>query len=158
MENVKRLAGLILLTCISIALEMYIPRIDTLIVIVLLLLENREYKTLVCMLPLILLIQEGMGTQHFGASILFLAAFFALYRLLGELYQASTFFFISVLSLGLGVTRLSLNWLFSTLQGYPFDSVEALHEGLLQALYIPVAWAVISYCRQRARHEPQQEQ
>jgi hypothetical protein len=91
MENVKRLAGLILLTCISIALEMYIPRIDTLIVIVLLLLENREYKTLVCMLPLILLIQEGMGTQHFGASILFLAAFFALYRLLGELYQASTF-------------------------------------------------------------------
>ena len=57
MENVKRLAGLILLTCISIALEMYIPRIDTLIVIVLLLLENREYKTLVCMLPLILLIQ-----------------------------------------------------------------------------------------------------
>ena len=42
MENVKRLAGLILLTCISIALEMYIPRIDTLIVIVLLLLENRE--------------------------------------------------------------------------------------------------------------------
>ena len=82
MENVKRLAGLILLTCISIALEMYIPRIDTLIVIVLLLLENREYKTLVCMLPLILLIQEGMGTQHFGASILFLAAVFALYRLL----------------------------------------------------------------------------
>ena len=76
MENVKRLAGLILLTCISIALEMYIPRIDTLIVIVLLLLENREYKTLVCMLPLILLIQEGMGTQHFGASILFLAAVF----------------------------------------------------------------------------------
>ena len=158
MENVKRLAGLILLTCISIALEMYIPRIDTLIVIVLLLLENREYKTLVCMLPLILLIQEGMGTQHFGASILFLAAVFALYRLLGELYQASTVFFISVLSLGLGVTRLSLNWLFSTLQGYPFDSVEALHEGLLQALYIPVAWAVIPYCRQRARHEQQQEQ
>ena len=78
MENVKRLAGLILLTCISIALEMYIPRIDTLIVIVLLLLENREYKTLVCMLPLILLIQEGMGTQHFGASILFLAAVFCL--------------------------------------------------------------------------------
>ena len=37
MENVKRLAGLILLTCISIALEMYIPRIDTRIVSVLLL-------------------------------------------------------------------------------------------------------------------------
>lgn len=158
MKNVKRILRLILLTCISIAFEMYIPRIDALIVVVLLLVENREYKTLVCMLPLILLIQEGMGTQHFGAEIIFLAAFFALYRLLGELYASSTFFFISILSLGLGATRLSLNWLFSTLQGCPFDSVGALHEGLLQALYIPAAWAVISYCRQRARHEQQQEQ
>ena len=139
--------------CLSIVLQVHITRLDALIVGVIIVTEERDYRTMVWLLPLIVLLQEGMGTQHFGASVLMLAAFFALYRAGRGIENASPALFVLVISLGLGCARGFLDWLFCALQAYPFSPEGALHDAIVQAVYTPLAWLFFARLRRRYRHD-----
>ena len=145
--------------CAGIAAELYAPGLDVLAAGMLAMLEEKDYKTLVWFLPLAVLLQEGMGTTYFGATVALYAVFLACYFLLSVLHSASKFIFICALSLALGAARLLLWRLFAVLQGFPDDPAEALHIGCVQACYLPCAWLLLSSLRRpRQRHDDRQEE
>ncbi|MBQ1330264.1 MAG: hypothetical protein IIY31_01270, partial [Desulfovibrio sp.] len=71
--------------CAGIVAELYAPRLDALAAGLLVMLEEKDYKTLVWFLPLAVLLQEGMGTTYFGATVALYAVFLACYFLLSVL-------------------------------------------------------------------------
>ncbi len=145
--------------CAGVVAELYVPRLDALCAGLLVMLEEKDYKTLVWFLPLAVLLQEGMGTTHFGATVALYAAFIASYFLLSVLHSASRFIFICTLSLALGAARLLLWRLFAVLQGLPDDPAEALRIGVVQACFLPCAWILLSHLRRpRQRHDDRQEE
>ncbi len=145
--------------CAGIVAELYAPRLDALAAGLLVMLEEKDYKTLVWFLPLAVLLQEGMGTTYFGATVALYAVFLACYFLLSVLHSASKFIFICALSLALGAARILLWRLFAVLQGFPDDPAEAMRIGCMQACYLPCAWLLLSSLRRpRQRHDDRQEE
>lgn len=137
---------------ISLVVQVNLHRLDALIVGIIIVTEERDYRTMVWLLPLILLLQEGMGTQHFGAYVLMIAAFFALYRLCSDIASASPALFVLAIAIGIGASRGALDWLFCALQDYPFSPDTTLHTCILQAIYTPLAWLFFARLRRRFRH------
>ena len=120
--------------CAGIVAELYAPRLDALAAGLLVMLEEKDYKTLVWF-------------------------FLACYFLLSVLHSASKFIFICALSLALGAARLLLWRLFAVLQGFPDDPAEAMRIGCMQACYLPCAWLLLSSLRRpRQRHDDRQEE
>ena len=66
------------------------------------LLQERDYKNLCWLLPLFVLLQEGIGTSPFGATIVWYALVCLLYRLLRWLLGLGNFFLVLLLSICLG--------------------------------------------------------
>ncbi len=145
--------------CAGIAAELYAPGLDVLAAGMLAMLEEKDYRSLVWFLPLAVLLQEGMGTTHFGASVAFYATLLACYFALSVLRSASRLIFVLALSLVLGAARLLLWRLFALLQGYPDDPALALHLGCMQACFLPCAWLLLSHLRRpRQRHDERPEE
>ena len=57
------------------------------------------------------------------------------------------FFLVLLLSICLGGACFGLGWLFSPLYAVHFDPQEFLDRSLIQALYLPVAWLLLTATR-----------
>lgn len=158
MAKIRNIIWWLTFLCTGIILQVFIPRLDALVIGAIITLEEKDYKTMVWLLPCILILQEGMGTQNFGATVLWLASFFMLYKVLAVISSASTVFFILILSLCLGAVHGLIYWLFATLQGFPFVGALALHDSIIQAVYIPPAWLIFSRLRRLVKHEDKKEE
>ena len=70
-----------------------------------------------------------------------------IYRLLRWLLGLGNFFLVLLLSICLGGACFGLGWLFSPLYAVHFDPQEFLDRSLIQALYLPVAWLLLTATR-----------
>ena len=127
----------------AIGLQDLTPGLDALAVGIIILLQERDYKNMLWLLPLFVLLQEGMGTRVFGGVIVWYAAIIVLFKLGRWLFEVENFIFIFLLSSCLGATYYGVAWLMAPLQDIPFNVQDTLDKSLIQALFLPFAWRLL---------------
>lgn len=150
MQHIRNILWWITVLILGMIIQVICPRLDALVPGALIAMQEKDYRTMVWLIPLIIMLQEGTGTQHFGASILWFAGFFFFFHLWKSMTAASTGLFILALSVTMGALRALIAVLFAILQQYPFSTTEVLQDSILEAVYIPVAWYILSRLRHTA--------
>lgn len=132
---------------LAICVQALAPGLDVLVVGLIILLQEEDYSGMLWLLPLFVLLQEGMGTRPFGAIIVWYAAVILLFKLGCWLFNAKNFIFIFILSACLGGTYFAIAWLMSPLQNLAFNVGDTLDKSLVQAVFLPFAWYALSALR-----------
>lgn len=141
-------------TVAAICLQTLVPGLDALAVGLIILLQERDYKNMLWLLPLFVLLQEGMGTRPFGGVIVWYVAVIVLFKLGRWLFEVENFVFVFLLSGCLGAAYYGVAWLMAPLQNLPFNMQDVLDKSLIQALFMPFAWRLLIMTRQwTTRHE-----
>ena len=151
MQAVRNIFWWLCFVALGICVQSLVPCLDALVVGLVILLQERDYKNLCWLLPLFVLLQEGIGTSPFGATIVWYALVCLLYRLLRWLLGRGNFFLVLRRSSCLGGACVGLGWLVSPLYAVHFDPQEFLDRSLIQALYLPVAWLLLTATRPLAK-------
>ena len=115
MQAVRNIFWWLCFVALGICVQSLVPCLDALVVGLVILLQERDYKNLCWLLPLFVLLQEGIGTSPFGATIVWYALVCLIYRLLRWLLGLGNFFLVLLLSICLGGACFGLGWLFSPL-------------------------------------------
>lgn len=132
---------------VGVCIQALVPGLDVLAVGLIILLQERDYRNLVWLLPLFVLVQEGMGTRPFGAVIVWYAATIVLFRIGRWLFQVENFIFVFLLSACLGAAYYGVTWLMAPLQNLTFNVEDTLDKSLVQALFMPFAWRLLVAAR-----------
>lgn len=141
---------------LAICVQALAPGLDVLAVGLVILLQEDDYRGMLWLLPLFILLQEGMGTRPFGSIIVWYAAIIALYKLGCWVFDSKKFLFIFLLSACLGGTYFFLAWLMAPLQNLTFNVGDTLDKSIAQAIFIPFAWRMIIALR-RPKYEEEEE-
>ena len=80
MQAVRNIFWWLCFVALGICVQSLVPCLDALVVGLVILLQERDYKNLCWLLPLFVLLQEGIGTRPFGATIVWYALVCLIYR------------------------------------------------------------------------------
>lgn len=141
---------------LSVCVQALAPGLDILAVGLIILLQEDDYKGMLWLLPLFILLQEGMGTRHFGASLIWYAAIIALFKLGRWIFDSRKFLFIFLLSACMGAAYFALAWLLAPLQNLVFNMDDTLEKSIAQAIFIPFAWRMIIAIR-KPKYDDEEE-
>ncbi|GAB1255074.1 hypothetical protein [Desulfovibrio falkowii] len=136
----------------AVGIQAFVPGLDVMTVGLIILLQERDYKSMLWLLPLFILLQEGMGTRVFGGVIVWYIAVIVLFRMGRWLFEAENFLFIFLLSACLGAAYFGVAWLMAPLQDLPFNFQDTLDKSLIQAIFIPFAWKLLVATRHGKAH------
>lgn len=125
------------------AVQALAPGLDILAVGLIILLQEDDYRGMLWLLPLFVLLQEGMGTRPFGTSIIWYAAIIAIFKLGRWIFDSRKFLFIFLLSASLGCAYFAIAWLMAPLQNLAFHVDDTLDKSIAQAIFMPFAWRMI---------------
>ena len=154
MKIVRTVGWWLCFLAVGVCVQALAPGLDVLAVGLIILLQERDYRNLVWLLPLFVLVQEGMGTRPFGAVIVWYASIVVLFRLGRWLFEVENFVFVFLLSACLGAAYYGVTWLMAPLQNLDFNVEDTLDKALLQAIFMPFAWRLLVAARQlNARDE-----
>ena len=128
---------------VAVGIQAAVPGLDVMAVGLIILLQERDYKNMLWLLPAFILLQEGMGTRVFGGVIVWYAAVIMLFRMGRWLFEAENFLFIFLLSACMGGAYYAVAWLMAPLQDLPFNTQDILDKSLIQAIFIPFAWKLL---------------
>lgn len=142
---------------LAICVQALAPGIDVLVVGLVILLQEDDYRGMLWLLPLFVLLQEGMGTRPFGAIIVWYAAVIVLFKLGRWFFDAKNFIFIFILSACLGATYFAVAWLMAPLQNLVFNVEDTLDKSLVQAVFMPFAWRMLSALRNSRAEEEEED-
>lgn len=140
---------------LAICAQALAPGLDVLVVGLIILLQEKDWRGMLWLLPLFILLQEGMGTRPFGATIVWYASAIVIFRLGRWLFETENFLFIFLLSACLGAAYYGVAWLMAPLQNLAFNVDDTLEKGLLQAIFMPFAWRLLTATR---RSDPVEEE
>jgi hypothetical protein len=140
--------GFFLVTAIN--LQRLLPGVDFLLTGFLLTLQERRYADLVWVLPMLIILQEGMGTREFGVVLLWYVAVAALFFLGRWLFDVENFLYIFLLSAGLAACYFTVAFLMSPLYAVPVDKHRLLDESVHLALLLPLSWKLAQFTRRWA--------
>lgn len=155
MKRVRAAAWWLCFIALAICVQALAPGLDVLVVGLIILLQERDWRNLVWLLPLFVLLQEGMGTRPFGAIIVWYAATIVIFRLGRWLFQVENFVFVFLLSACLGAASYGVTWLMAPLQNLEFNVEDALDKSLIQALFMPFAWRALVAARRWNAPQPE---
>lgn len=128
---------------ISISVQALAPGLDVLVVGLIILLQEEDYRTILWLTPLFCLLQEGIGTRPFGAMIVWYAAVIMVFIGGRWIFEARNFLFIFLLSACLGCVYFVVTWLMAPLQNLVFNVADTLDKSLVQAIFMPFAWRML---------------
>lgn len=143
MNNWKNILWWLCFIIIAVCVQTAVPGLDLLVVGLIILLQEDDYRDMLWLLPLFVLIQEGTGTRPFGSSIIWYTATIAIFRLGRRFFKSEHFLFIFFLSACLGGAYYCVAMLMAPLQNLPFNVEETLDKSLLQAIVMPFAWRLM---------------
>ena len=149
MKTIRNICWWLAFMVVGIAVQAAVPGLDVLILGLVILLQEEDYRNMLWLLPVFILLQEGMGCRSFGASIIWYTAAILLFRLGHWRFEVENFLFVFLLSACLGATYFGVAWLMDPLQGIPFDQQAMLDASLVQAIFLPVAWRLCVMLRPR---------
>ncbi len=128
-------------------LQRLVPGVDFLLAGLLLTLQERRYADLVWVLPLLIILQEGMGSREFGLSLLWYTAAMLLFFLGRWLFDVQTFLYAFLFSACLGACGFALVFLTSPLYAAHLDVQRLLDESVRQGLLLPLVWKAAGLTR-----------
>ena len=137
---------------VAVGIQAAVPGLDVMAVGLIILLQERDYKNMLWLLPAFILLQEGMGTRVFGGVIVWYAAVIMLFRMGRWLFEAENFLFIFLLSACMGGAYYAVAWLMAPLQDLPFNTQDILDKSLIQAIFISFAWKLLVATRRGKGH------
>lgn len=132
---------------LSILVQRALPGIDMFVIGLLISLQERNPLQILWVLVTIVFIQEGCGTLDFGVSILWYSCVIGLYVIGCWLFETKNLLFVFLLSMGIGLTKFFVITLMSHLQNLPDNSSLLADECILQSLFIPFSWKLLSLTR-----------
>lgn len=147
MRIFQELVWWVLFIALAIWIQALAPGLDVLVVGLIILLQERDWKGMIWLSPLFVFLQEGMGTRNFGAIIVWYATTVVIFRLGRWLFETENFMFIFLLSACLGVAYYGIAWLMAPLQNLPFDVEDTLDKSMVQAVFMPFAWKLVTSLR-----------
>jgi hypothetical protein len=131
----------------GICLQNALPGLDVLVIGLLIALQERQGVRLAWLLAALVLVQEGCGSLAFGASILWYPAVVVLFHIGRRLFEIENLLFMFLISFCMGLAHIGIILLMAALQATPVDVSVLLDEGILQALFVPVAWRFAGFTR-----------
>lgn len=143
MKRLGNLAWWILFVILAVWAQILAPGLDILAVGLIILMQEHDYRNMLWLLPLFVLLQEGMGTRPFGAVIVWYAATIVIFHLGRWFFEVENFIFIFMLSACMGAAYFGVAWLMAPLQDLPFNVQDTLDKSLMQAIFIPFTWRVL---------------
>lgn len=141
---------------LAICAQALAPGLDVLVVGLIILLQEKDWRGMLWLLPLFILLQEGMGTRPFGSIIIWYAATIVIFKLGRWLFETENFLFIFLLSACLGGAYYAVSWLMAPLQDLAFNVEDTLDKSLLQAIFMPFAWRLLIATRNERPEEEQE--
>lgn len=132
---------------LAFVVQVYVPGLDALVIGLIIVLQERRYKDLLWVLPLLVLLQEGMGSREFGGVIAWYMAVIVFFNLGRWLFEVENILFICLLALCLGVSHFIIVYLMAPLQNLPVDIQLLTDECLVQALFVATVWWLAYYSR-----------
>ncbi|MCM0755763.1 hypothetical protein M7784_10960 [Desulfovibrio aminophilus] len=89
------------------------------------------------------LLQEGLGSQHFGASVIWYWALYLLVSLGQDYFQPRSLPFMTLLGLVMGLLHFLQTYAMATLsvKGVPLDRV--IWESMIQVVVFPSIWFLV---------------
>lgn len=131
----------------SLWVQSHTPGLDALVVGVLVLALEGRLRALLLFLPLCILIQEGIGTQPFGASFLWYATLLILLRGLHSFVEGRNFFFVLLLACAMGPLTMLLGYGLGSLQVVAPNTHTLLGKSIVQVIFTPLYWALAAWTR-----------
>ena len=132
---------------IAIVFQAYIPTLDAILIGLVLVLQERRYKDLLWLLPLCILVQEGIGSRFFGGMLLWYTMIIFLFLIGRWLFEVQSLLFVILMSCCLGVLYFSLAYLLAPLQDLHINVHEHIKTSIIQTCFIPIAWWFTSLTR-----------
>ena len=124
----------------AVTLQRLLPGVDFLLVGFLITLQERRYADLIWVLPLLIVLQEGMGTQEFGVVLLWYVVVAAVFFLGRWLFDIENFLYLFLSSACLAVCYFSVAFLMSPLYAASVNAHRLLDESVYLALLLPLGW------------------
>ncbi len=137
---------------ITIYLQAVFPAVDILLIGLILTLQEKRYKDLSWLLPLLIILQEGMGTREFGGMVLWYFTVIILVLVGRWLFEVQNILFVLLISSCLGVAHFVLAYLLAPLQDLHINAEQLSQDSIMQAVFIPVAWWIAQLTRQWTHH------
>lgn len=156
MNNWGNTAWWVSFICLAICIQALAPGIDVLVIGLIILLQEKDWRGMLWLLPLFCLLQEGIGTRPFGATIVWYAATIVAFHLGRWLFETRNFLFIFLLSACLGGVYYSIAWLMAPLQDMPFNVPDTLDKSIAQAIFMPFAWRMLTAIRKNPAEDQEE--
>ncbi|MEG1610633.1 MAG: hypothetical protein RR014_04525 [Bilophila sp.] len=131
----------------GVGVQQALPGIDALVIALLLALQERRPLQLLSVTVGFILVQEGVGTLDFGASLLWSFLVVSLFFIGRWLFETENFLFMFMISGCIGAGHCGVLWLMARLQYTTVNMTDLLDESILQALFIPFAWKFAMFAR-----------
>jgi hypothetical protein len=131
----------------AITLQRCFPGVDFLLVGLLVALQERRYADLAWVLPLLVILQEGMGTREFGFTLLWYVVVAAIFLLGRWLFDVENFLYAFLFSACLAASYFAVAFLMSPLYAVSVDMYRQLDESIYLALFLPVCWKLAQFTR-----------
>lgn len=148
--NARNIIWWVAFLVVSICLQQLLPGLDVLVIGLIIALQEGKPIQLLWVLPVLILMQEGMGTLAFGTSLLWYAVVIVLFHVGRWLFEAENFYFVFLLSACLGTVHFFLIQMMASLQDIVLPIADLRDESILQALFIPFAWRLAHLVRKGA--------
>ncbi len=145
--NVKACIWWILFFCISIIFQASIPSLDALVIGLILVLQEKRYKDLLWLLPLLIFIQEGIGSRDFGGMLLWYAIVVILFIIGRWLFEVQNMLFVMLMAVCLGSAHFVLVYMLAPLQDLPVNLAILIEESIYQAIFVAPAWWIAHLTR-----------
>lgn len=129
-------------TVAGIWLQRMVPGVDFLAPGLVILMQERRVRIGAWLLLVWILLQEGTGGMAFGPAILWYAALGVLFWAGRWLFESTNFLFVMLIGAVMGLWHIGLFELMAQLQDLEVVSRQLAVEGLLQAGFFPIQWAL----------------
>jgi hypothetical protein len=131
----------------AVALQRVFPGVDFLLAGFLLTLQERRHLDLIWVLPLLVILQEGMGTREFGVVLLWYVVVAVVFLLGRWLFDVETFLYVFLCSACLAACYFAVVFLMSPLYAVSVDTRRLLDESVYLARLLPVFWRLTQLTR-----------
>jgi hypothetical protein len=146
-SNTRNLCWWVGFLFLAIALQRVFPGVDFLLAGFLLTLQERRYMDLIWVLPLLVILQEGMGTREFGVVLLWYVVVAVVFLPGRWLFDVENFLYAFLCSACLAACYFAVVFLMSPLYAVPVDTHRLLDESVYLALLLPVFWKLAQCTR-----------
>ncbi len=132
---------------IAIITQSLIVGLDALVIGLVIALQERRYKDLLWILPMFIILQEGIGSRDFGGMILWYAMIIIVFIIGRWLFEVQNVLFVLLMAICLGCLNFLLVYILAPLQDLVVDIQFLTRESIYQAVFVPFAWWIASITR-----------